>query len=138
LNNKDLTQGNLFSKMMQFAVPYLIACFLQTFYGMADLFITGQFNGAAAVSAVAVGSQVMHMLTVVIVGLAMGTTVCISRSVGAGRKEQAAGYIGNSAVLFTVFAVILTFILLFSTGGILKILSVPPEALEQARQYLII
>ena len=138
MNNKDLTQGNLFSKMMQFAVPYLIACFLQTFYGMADLFITGQFNGAAAVSAVAVGSQVMHMLTVVIVGLAMGTTVCISRSVGAGRKEQAAGYIGNSAVLFTVFAVILTFILLFSTGGILKILSVPPEALEQARQYLII
>ena len=61
---KDLTNGNLFGKMMQFAVPYLIACFLQTFYGMADLFITGQFNGAAAVSAVAVGSQVMHMLTV--------------------------------------------------------------------------
>ena len=80
--------------MIQFAVPYLIACFLQTFYGMADLFITGQFNGAAAVSAVAVGSQVMHMLTVVIIGLAMGTTVCISRSVGAGRKDQAAGYIG--------------------------------------------
>ena len=124
--------------MIQFAVPYLIACFLQTFYGMADLFITGQFNGAAAVSAVAVGSQVMHMLTVVIIGLAMGTTVCISRSVGAGRKNQAAGYIGNSAVLFTIFAVFLTFILLLSTGGILKILSVPPEALDQARRYLII
>ena len=30
---KDLTNGNLFGKMMQFAVPYLIACFLQTFYG---------------------------------------------------------------------------------------------------------
>ena len=138
MNNKDLTQGNLFRKMIQFAVPYLIACFLQTFYGMADLFITGQFNGAAAVSAVAVGSQVMHMLTVVIIGLAMGTTVCISRSVGAGRKDQAAGYIGNSAVLFTIFAVFLTFILLLSTGGILKILSVPPEALDQARRYLII
>ena len=92
---KDLTNGNLFGKMMQFAVPYLIACFLQTFYGMADLFITGQFNGAAAVSAVAVGSQVMHMLTVVIVGLAMGTTVLISRSVGAGSQKEAAGYIGD-------------------------------------------
>ena len=135
---KDLTRGNLFGKMMQFAVPYLIACFLQTFYGMADLFITGQFNGAAAVSAVAVGSQVMHMLTVVIVGLAMGTTVCISRSAGAGSKRQVAGFIGNSAVLFTGFAAVLTVVLLLSTGGILKLLAVPEEALLQARQYLII
>ena len=135
---KDLTRGNLFGKMMQFAVPYLIACFLQTFYGMADLFITGQFNGAAAVSAVAVGSQVMHMLTVVIVGLAMGTTVCISRSVGAGSKKQAAGFICNSAVLFSIFAALLTVVLLLGTNGILKLLAVPPEALAQARQYLII
>ena len=124
--------------MLQFAVPYLIACFLQTFYGMADLFITGQFNGAAAVSAVAVGSQVMHMLTVVIVGLAMGTTVCISRSVGAGSKKHVAGFIGNSAVLFSGIAVVLTILLLVCTGGILKLLSVPAEALAQARQYLII
>ena len=138
LMQKDLTQGNLFGKMMQFAVPYLIACFLQTFYGMADLFITGQFNGAAAVSAVAVGSQVMHMLTVVIVGLAMGTTVCISRSVGAGVKKHTAGFIGNSAVLFSGFAAVLTILLLVCTGGILRLLSVPAEALVQARQYLII
>ena len=135
---KDLTQGNLFGKMMQFAVPYLIASFLQTFYGMADLFIAGQFNGAATVSAVAVGSQVMHMLTVVIVGLAMGTTVCISRSVGAGSKRQAAGFIGNSAALFTGVAAVLTLVLLVSTNGILRILAVPPEALEQARYYLVI
>ena len=120
---KDLTRGNLFGKMMQFAVPYLVACFLQTFYGMADLFMTGQFNGAAAVSAVAVGSQVMHMLTVVIVGLAMGTTVCISRSVGAGSKKQTAGFIGNSAVLFSIFAAVLTVALLLCTGLILKILA---------------
>ena len=135
---KDLTRGNLFGKMMQFAVPYLVACFLQTFYGMADLFITGQFNGAAAVSAVAVGSQVMHMLTVVIVGLAMGTTVCISRSVGAGSKKQAAGFIGNSAVLFSIFAAVLTVVLLLCTGFILKLLAVPAEAMVQARRYLII
>ncbi len=135
---KDLTRGSLFGKMLQFAIPYLIASFLQTFYGMADLFITGQFNGAAAVSAVAVGSQVMHMLTVVLVGLAMGTTVCISRSVGAGAEKDSSGFIGNSVTLFSALAVILTVILLVCTGGILSILAVPQEALQQARAYLII
>lgn len=134
----DLTKGNLFHKMMRFAVPYLIACFLQTFYGLADLFITGRFNGAGPVTAVSVGSQVTHMLTVVIVGLAMGTTVSISRAVGAGQKRQAARFIGNSVTIFAVFAAALTVILLVCTNGILGILSTPPEAYVQAQQYLFI
>ena len=41
---------------------------------MADLFIVGQFYGVDSITAVANGSQVLHMLTVIIVGLAMGTT----------------------------------------------------------------
>ncbi|MFR5732860.1 MAG: hypothetical protein ACLUD2_13800 [Clostridium sp.] len=34
------------------------------------------------------GSQVMHMLTVMIVGLAMGTTVMTGRAVGAQDRRQ--------------------------------------------------
>ncbi len=41
---------------------------------MADLFIVGQYDGVASTTAVSIGSQIMHMLTVMIVGLAMGTT----------------------------------------------------------------
>ena len=134
----NLTQGNLFKKMMLFAVPYLISCFLQTFYGMADLFITGHFNGPGPVSAVAIGSQVMHMLTVVLVGLAMGTTVMISRSIGAGDRKAAAVYIGNSTVLFAIVAAALTVLLLICRDGILGLLATPPEALAQARDYLFI
>ena len=55
---------------------------------MADLFIIGQFNGVASTTAVSIGSQVMHMITVMIVGIAMGTTVMISKSVGAKQKER--------------------------------------------------
>lgn len=88
----NLTQGPLLPQMMAFAIPYLLACFLQTFYGMADLFITGLFNGAAPITAVSIGSQLMHMLTVIIVGLAMGTTVSISArwAVEIRRKPPAA------------------------------------------------
>lgn len=134
----DLTRGNLLRAMIRFSVPYLIACFLQSFYGMADLFITGQFNGAAPVTAVAVGSQVMHMLTVVIVGLAMGTTVSISRSIGEGREDRAGLYIGNSVTLFAVFSVLAMAALMLLVGPILGVLSTPPEALPQARDYLVI
>ena len=88
---QDLTTGSVFKRIVYFSLPYLLSYFLQTLYGMADLFITGQFYGVDTITAVSNGSQIMHMMTVIIVGLAMGTTVTIGHSVGAkcgkGSKE---------------------------------------------------
>ena len=84
----DLTQGNLFSNILHFSIPFFLSYFLQTLYGLADLLIVGQYNGADVISAVSIGSQVMHMFTVMIVGLAMGTTVMIGRMVGSKEEEK--------------------------------------------------
>ena len=134
----NLTQGPLLPKMMAFAIPYLLACFLQTFYGMADLFITGLFNGAAPITAVSIGSQLMHMLTVIIVGLAMGTTVSISRAVGGGDRKEASCFIGSSVLLFALFSLVGTVLLLLSIDPILSWLKTPAEAWEDTRAYLLI
>ena len=87
---RNLTSGSVFKNIVYFSLPYLLSYFLQTLYGMADLFIIGQFEGVAGTTAVSIGSQVMHMLTVMIVGLAMGTTVSIARAIGADDRPQAA------------------------------------------------
>ena len=68
---KNLTTGSVFGNIVRFSLPYLFSYFLQTLYGMADLFIIGQYADASGTTAVSVGSQVMHMLTLMIVGLAM-------------------------------------------------------------------
>lgn len=80
---KNLTTGSVFGNIVRFSLPYLFSYFLQTLYGMADLFIIGQYADASGTTAVSVGSQVMHMLTLMIVGLAMGATVTIGQAVGA-------------------------------------------------------
>ena len=97
---KNLTTGSVFKNLVLFSLPYLLSYFLQTLYGMADLFIIGQFEGVASTTAVSVGSQAMHMLTVMIVGLAMGTTVSIAQNIGAGDRKKAAQAVGNTVVLF--------------------------------------
>ena len=88
---QNLTSGSVFQNVVRFSLPYLLSYFLQTLYGMADLFIVGQFEPVAATTAVSIGSQVMHMLTVMLVGLAMGTTVTIAQAVGAGDKKSRPG-----------------------------------------------
>ena len=100
---RNLTKGSIFKNLILFSLPYLLSCFLQSFYGLADLFITGQFNGADSISAVSIGSQVTHMLTFVITGLSMGTTVTLARAIGSGDKRLMKRTIANTVVLFAVF-----------------------------------
>ena len=133
---KNLTNGSVFGNLVVFSLPYLLSYFLQTLYGMADLFIIGQFEGVASTTAVSVGSQVMHMLTVMIVGLAMGTTVSIGQAVGGKNKKQAAKSIGNTVILFMAVSVALTGILLILTRQIVSAVSTPPEAADGTAAYL--
>lgn len=135
---KNLTEGNVLKVLIMFALPYLLASFLQTFYGMADLYIVGQFNGADAISAVSIGSQFMHMLTVVIIGLAMGATVRIGNAVGRKDYDDASKIVGNTTLLFIVVAMILTVLLLGCTSFIIQMMSTPQEAISSTTSYLTI
>ena len=135
---KNLTTGNIFKTIVYFALPYLLSYFLQTLYGMADLFIIGQFDHVDAITAVSNGSQVMHMLTVIIVGLAMGATVTISRAVGADRKLDAARAIGNTVTLFMAVSILFTLLLLLLVRPIVVLIGIPTEAVTGTAQYLII
>lgn len=133
---KNLTTGSVFKNVIMFSLPYLLSYFLQTLYGMADLFIIGQFEGVASTTAVSIGSQVMHMLTVMIVGLAMGTTVCIGQAIGAGNRKQAAQDIGNTVTLFMAVSCVLTALLLMAVQPITLAMSTPMEAVDGTISYL--
>ena len=133
---KNLTQGSILKNIVLFSLPYLLSYFLQTLYGMADLFLAGQFNGADVISAVSIGSQVMHMFTVIIVGLAMGSTVLIGQAVGARDSKKVSKFIGNTVTFFLIFSVVITVILLLCCRGIVRLIQTPPESLEQTVLYL--
>lgn len=134
----NLTTGSVPKTILYFSLPYFLSYFLQTLYGTADLFIIGQFNGVDSTTAVSIGSQVMHMLTVMIVGLAMGTTVMTGRAVGAQDRKQVNLAVGNTASLFMLLSVALTAILLCLVKPIVAVMSTPEEAVSGTITYLTI
>lgn len=105
---------------------------------MADLFIIGQFNSVDATTAVSIGSQVMHMITVIIVGLAMGAAVMIGRAVGAKNNRQITKTVGNTVSLFIIVSVIMTAVLIFCVKPIISLMSTPAEAVNGTTDYLTI
>lgn len=135
---KNLTTGSVFKTVVYFSLPYLLSYFLQTLYGMADLFIVGQFNGVDSITAVSIASQVMHMITVMIVGLAMGATVLIGRAVGAGKHEEVSSVIGNTIALFMALSLIIMIGLLMVVKPIADVMLTPPEAFRETVTYLTI
>lgn len=135
---RNLAEGSILKNIVFFSLPYLLSYFLQTLYGMADLFIIGQFDGIDGTTAVSIGSQVMNMITVMIVGLAMGSTVVIGRSVGAGDKKRASNEIGNTITLFMVVSLVLTAVLLIFVKPIVSVVSTPTEAVDGTISYLTI
>lgn len=134
----DLTSGKVVDALVRFSLPYMLSCFLQTLYGLADLFVIGFFNGSGSITAVAVGSQVMHLVTLVIVGIAMGPTVLIGRAVGVGDRRAVGSVAGATVSLFAIIGAIATAVLLLNVDNALYILSVPPEAVDETYRYLLI
>lgn len=135
----SFTEGKIFSPLIRFALPVLLALFLQTMYGAVDLLIVGQFGGNLSdvyVSAVATGSQVMQALTVVITGLAMGLTVFVGKEIGAGQRDRAGKIIGSGICLFAIIALAVTAVMLFTAPSLSKVMHAPEEAFKQTVLYI--
>ena len=135
---QNFTEGKIFAPLIRFAGPVLLALLLQTMYGAIDLMVVGQFGTSADVSAVSTGSMVMHTVTVVITGLAMGLTVLVGRKIGEGLREDAGNIIGSGIWLFGVLAVVLSVLMVFAAPSMAKLMQAPVEALDKTISYITI
>lgn len=134
----DLTRGSVPKVLLQFAVPYLLANVLQALYGGADLFVVGQFDDAASVAGVAVGSQVMQTVTGIILGLTTGITVLIGIATGARNSKELAAIIGSSVWLFAIVGAALTLPMAVFHNPIAELMHTPAEAMRDTEHYLLI
>lgn len=135
---QDLTRGSVFGNILTFSLPYMLAYFLQMLYSLADMFFIGLYCGVDSITAVSNGAQVMHLITVVLIGLSMGTTVRTARAVGADDKTMAARVAGITVIFFSLLAVVLTVVLLAAHTLIVRAMDTPVEAVASTRSYLLV
>ena len=105
---QNFTEGKIFSPLIRFALPVLLALFLQAMYGAVDLFVVGQFGGTFAdvyVSAVSTGSQIMHTITI---------------------------------GLFGIISVVLTIVVILFSSQLAQLMQAPKEAFSDTVYYIVI
>ena len=136
MQSHQLTQGSILKSLISFAVPVLLALFLQAMYGAADLIIVGQFAGTGEQSGVATGSQLFNMITMVITGLTMGVTVFVGNAIGAGHSQRAGQGIGTGIILFALVAVGVTAVVVPCSSLLAELMHAPAEAFAQTSAYI--
>ncbi len=135
---EDFTAGPIFPLLVRFALPVLLALFLQTMYGAVDLLVVGKFAASADVSAVSTGSQLMQTITVIITGLAMGLTVMVGIRIGAGQRQEAGAIIGSGICLFGALALVISVLAICGSSALAEVMQAPEEAFSQTVSYITI
>lgn len=136
MKEQTLTRGNILHSLLKFAVPVLLALFLQAMYGAADLIIVGKFAGTSEQSGVATGSQLFNLVTMAVTGLSMGITVFVGNAVGAGDKERAGQGIGTGIFIFGVLALIVTVPIVAGSEFLSAVMHAPESAFSATNSYI--
>ena len=133
-----LTEGNIFSSLVRFSIPVILAMFLQAMYSAVDVMVIGHFATTADVSGVATGGTILNVVTHTTTGLAMGLTVLVGNKIGEKREDEASKVIGAGICLFAVFTVLLTALMIICAGSFAAMMKAPEEAFKQTTQYITI
>ena len=132
----DFTQGSILKKLVAFMMPVLGALILQAAYGAVDLLVVGRFGSTSGLSAVSTGSQVLNLVTFVVVQFAMGITVLIAGYLGGKRPEKVGAVIGGGAIVFTIISVVLFIVMVCFAHPISILMQAPEEAVDLTASYV--
>lgn len=138
MNNSkaDFTQGSILKKLVAFMMPILGALILQAAYGAVDLLVVGRFGSTQGISAVSTGSQVLNLVTFVVIQFAMGITVLIARYIGEKKPGKIGSVIGGATIIFSIISIILFVLMVFGAHRISLIMQAPTEAITLTDSYI--
>lgn len=129
-------EGAILPSLLKFAIPVLLTLVLQALYGAVDLWAVGKFGTTADISAVSTGSQTMQIVTGIVTGLSMGTTVLLGQCIGRKDDEGSAQVIGTSIKVFGILGITLSVVMVFAAKPIAHLMNSPEEAFAQTVSYI--
>ncbi len=133
-----LTEGNLFKRIIAFAIPVMLTGMLQMFLTTVDNIVVGQFCGSDALAAIGCASPIVTLLLNVLIGLSTGTSVCTAQAIGSGNQRDAHETV-HTAILTSLISGVIFGALGFAIAHPALILTeCPDELMDGAATYLMI
>lgn len=131
----DLTKGPIGKQILQFTVPLLLGNIFQQFYNAADTVIVGKFVGKEALAAVGSSGALINLLVSVLMGVAVGAGVVVSRYYGARQYEEMRATIHTTIAFGLIAGAVLTVVGVAVTPVILRWMRTPESVMDSSVLY---
>lgn len=134
----DLTQGSIPKKLVTFALPLMVGNLLQQFYNIADTIIVGKFLGEDALAAVGSAYTIMILITSIIIGLCMGSSVYFSMRFGQKDFDGIRQSFFISFVGILIVTVVLNALAYILLNVLIKLMNIPLNIQSMFREYMLV
>ena len=136
--SKNFTEGNIAKQLILFSLPFMASNALQVLYSTIDMIVVGAYVGTFGLSAVSQSSQILNFATMICLGFSNAGQVLLGQAFGASKRKEMNDIIGTLFVFICFIALFFTIIMLSGQNLILRLIKMPIESFDMAKEYLII
>ena len=136
----DMTTGNLFPKLLAFAIPLALSGVLQLLFNAVDLIVIGNFSKTSTVSLAAVSSNnsLINLFVNVAIGISLGVNVVMAQALGEGNAEKGERTVHTAMLLSLFIGVVIMLIGTIGARQFLVWMKADPDVIDKAHTYLFI
>lgn len=135
---RNLTEGPVLKTLLTFAIPMVLANMIQQFYSTVDLVIAGRYIGSTGTVGVSSGSEMADLLLPFATACASAGQIYIAQLIGARDEDRVKETIGTLLTAMFGISIVGAVAVVALNSQILVWIDCPVEAVEQARNYMII
>ena len=135
-NQRDMTTGNLFSKIIFFALPVMLTTMMQLLYVTIDLTTVHYGDSAESMGAIASNNALINLIVIVFAGVSLGANVLLSEAKGANNHEKAEKVLHTSLIFAVISGIFVGVLGFFVSDDLLKLMGTEEHYLAKATLYL--
>lgn len=132
----DMTSGNLFKKILVFALPLMFSSILQLLYNACDIIIIGRFRSHTALSAISSTGALINLIVNLFIGLSVGSNILMARCYGAKDEEKASKVAHTSVLVSFIMGIVLALFGFFFARDLLLLMGSPSDVIDLATIYV--
>ena len=133
---RDMINGNLFIKMIVFAIPMMLTTIMQLLYVTIDLTTVHYGDSAESMGAIASNNPLINLIVIVFAGVSLGANVLLSEAKGANNQQKAEKVL-HTSLLFAAFSGLFVGVLGFIiSDDLLKLMGTEDYYFSKAALYL--
>lgn len=131
----NLTTGDVRKKMVVFAMPLFLSQLFQQLYNAVDSLIVGNILGKEALASVSSSASLIQLLSSLMIGIALGAGVVISRYFGAGEDQTVSDSVHTTVAFGLAAGAVMTAIGVGLSPVLLRWMNTPEDVLEGSIAY---